>query len=334
MRVFKRGNIWWIDYFYGGRRIRESAGTTNKKRAKQLLAKRLSAVFENRFDLREISQHQPLFSTYADHYLENYSKLNKRPQTHQRDQGLVKHLKVAFGKYLMGEITPEMIEKYKKARLNKGRRPATVNREVACLKNMYNVAIRDKKVVHNPVRQVKLLKENNEVTNPLTRGDEKRLLDAAAPHIRAIIICALDSGMRLAEILDLRWDAVDFKTQLITVKHSKTGKRREIPITTRLQKTLKGLPIGKVVFWWKDGEPIGSVKKGYKAAVRRAGLIDKKYRFHDLRHTYATRLIHGGADPFTVMQLLGHASITTTQRYAHPNLESKRRAVARLSEEN
>ena len=74
------------------------------------------------------------------------------------------------------------------------------------------------------------------------------------------------------------------------------------------------------------------VKKGYKAALRRAGLTEKNYRFHDLRHTFATRLIERGVDPFTVQELGGHASIVTTQRYAHPNRESKRRAVASLGD--
>ncbi len=109
-----------------------------------------------------------------------------------------------------------------------------------------------------------------------------------------------------------------------------------MPISKRLRETLKDLAargLGERVFWWKEGKRIGSIKTGYKAALRRAGLEHKKYRFHDLRHTFATRLIERGVDPFTVQELLGHASITTTQRYAHPNLEGKRRAVARLSEE-
>ena len=87
------------------------------------------------------------------------------------------------------------------------------------------------------------------------------------------------------------------------------------------------------VFLWKEAHPIGSIKTGYKAALIRAGLAEKKYRFHDIRHTFATRLVEKGIDPFTVQELLGHASITTTQRYAHPSRESKRKAVASLSKE-
>ena len=278
-----------------------------------------------------------MFSSYADEYLEGYSKLNKRPTTYRRDGILIKHLKGYFANRRMSEITPEMIEMYKEKRLEAGRAPATVNREVACLKHMFNVAIRNSHATSNPVISVKLLRENNVITRVLSKADEEKLLAAAqSPHIRAIIICALETGMRVGELLDLRGDQIDFRTGIILVAHTKSGRSREIPVNQRLRETLKELAdrgLGQRVFWWKDGEPLGSVKKGYKAALRRAGLEEKRNRFHDLRHTFATRLIDSGVDPFTVQELLGNASITTTQRYAHPNLESKRRAVARLSED-
>ena len=204
------------------------------------------------------------------------------------------------------------------------------------MKNIYTIAIRNKLVRGNPVKEVKLLREDNEVTRVLSKRDEQKLLEAASPHIRAIIICALETGMRLGEILDLKWENVDLQASLITVVRTKTGKKRTIPTNDRLRRVLRdriNTGIAAPVFWLKDGKRLTDIKTGYKAALRRAGLSHKKYRFHDLRHTFATRLIERGADPFTVQQLLGHATITTTQRYAHPDLESKRKAVATPAED-
>ena len=86
------------------------------------------------------------------------------------------------------------------------------------------------------------------------------------------------------------------------------------------------------VFCWKDGQPLHDIKNGYKGALRRAGLLEKRFRFHDLRHSFATRLAESGVDLFTIKELLGHSTIVTTQRYAHPGKDAKKDAIARLAQ--
>ena len=336
----KDRKVWWVSYTYQGQQVRESTGTPSKKRAEQLLTKRKAEIFEDRFDIRNTKECPTLakFAGMEDEpgvYLK-HSKLNKKPQTYRRDTILIRHLVDFFGSSRLRHIKPQRIEDYKEKRLSEGRTPATVNREVACLKNIFAIAIRDNLVRDNPAKQVKLLREDNEVTRVLSKHDERKLLEAAAPHIRAIIVCALETGMRLGEILGLKWENVDLQVGLITVTKTKTGKKRIIPINDRLRQVLRDRikrGIAAPVFWLKDGKRLTDIKTGYKAALRRAGLTERKYRFHDLRHTFATRKIQKGVDPFTVQELLGHASITTTQRYAHPNLESKRKAVATPAED-
>ncbi len=334
MGIFKRGEYWWIDYSYAGKRIRESTRSTSKKRALQILAKRTAAVVEDRFDIRTTKQ-TPTLELYANEYLQYYSRQNKRPQTYRRDQILVKHLSAFLGKYRLNEIGPLLIEHYKRKRLDDGRSPATVNREVACLKNIYTTAIRNRRALINPVKQVKMLREDNIVTRVMSRVDEEKLLANAAPHIRQLVVCALDTGMRLGEILELQWKDVSLKKRLIMIEKSKTGRRREVPVSDRLGAILESLgrDVGEgAVFRSKNGEPFSDVKNGYKAALRRAGLAEKKYRFHDLRHTFATRLAESGVDLFTIKELLGHSTIVTTQRYAHPGRNAKHDAIARLAQ--
>ncbi|MBT8402059.1 MAG: hypothetical protein KJO98_16405, partial [Rhodothermia bacterium] len=103
MGLFKRGRIWWVAYWHGGQRIRESAGTTSKKRAQQLLAKREAEVFEGRFNLSS-AKSSPRFSDFAEEYLKEYSKVNKQPSTYARDVTLVGHLTSFFGKYRLNDI--------------------------------------------------------------------------------------------------------------------------------------------------------------------------------------------------------------------------------------
>jgi integrase len=225
-----------------------------------------------------------------------------------------------------------LIEHYKNRRRSDDAAPATVNRELACLKHMFTIAVRDRLVVENPVRAVRMFRVDNEVTNVLSQEDESRLLDTAAPHLKRIIVCALDTGMRLGEILSLTWRNVDLSRSIIRVEHTKSGKPREIPISERLRTTLgRAGAHDASVFVGPKGHAVDSVKTAMNNALRRSGLNARGIRFHDLRHTFATRLIEHGVDPFTVQELLGHQSITTTQRYAHPARKSKVDAIKKLS---
>lgn len=333
MGLYKRGRIWWMCYAYEGRTIRESTGTHSKKTPQKVYAERISAVTHGRFNIRQ-TKRSPTLSEYADEYLEIYSKSNKRPHSFRRDQTSIKNLKGFFGGKTLNEIRPMLIEHYKRKRLDKGRKPGTINRELACLKHIYTIAVKNGRAISNPVKEVKLLREDNQITNVLSRDDEEFLLANSAPHIQRVVVCALETGMRLGEILGLQWDQVDLSRRLIRVTKTKTGRSREIDITDRLLGVLKQARrqgISGHVFRGLDNLPILSVKEGYKNALKRAGLEDKNYRFHDLRHTFATRLVEAGADLITVQELLGHSTILTTQRYAHPSADARRAEMGRLS---
>lgn len=206
---------------------------------------------------------------------------------------------------------------------------ATVNREVACLKNMFNMAIKWKKTTKNPVREIKLYKEPKGSMRVLSWDEQKALLPACADYLRLIVLTALNTGMRKEEILSLTWDKVNFEKQLIAVENTKNGEGRVVPMNLELTNILKNVKrIGEQVFCQPDGRHFASIRNGFEAAVRRAGI--PHIRFHDLRHTFATRYM-GKGDVVTLKDILGHKTIEMTLRYAHATLDKKRWCLEMLN---
>jgi len=251
----------------------------------------------------------------------------------QRDVLSIEKLRSFFQEKYLYEITPLGIEKYKEKRVQEVK-PATVNRELACLKTLFNKAIEWGKLEFNPMKRVKLLKENNQRIRYLEEDEIKRLIENCSDHLRPIVLLALNTGMRRGEILNLKWDDIDFRQKIIYIRNSKSGEKREIPmndiVITTLQQ-MKKISCGPYVFTNKEGRPFQKVYKGFKAALRRAGI--NNFTFHDLRHTFASHLVMNGADLKTVQELLGHKTFNMTLRYAHLSPDYKRKAVDDLASE-
>lgn len=151
--------------------------------------------------------------------------------------------------------------------------------------------------------------------------------------MKPILICALNTGMRKGEILGLTWNCVDFKEGFITLLRTKSGKKRKIPISSALRPILEELrnnKTGHYVFTsaW-TGSRYFDLKRSFPSICKMAGIED--LRFHDLRHTAATRMVSAGIDLVVVQDILGHADIKTTMRYAHPVPERKLLAVEALA---
>jgi len=171
----------------------------------------------------------------------------------------------------------------------------------------------------------------------LTRLEEERLLEASSEHLRPILIVALNTGMRRGEILNLEWKQIDLNKRLIKVENTKSGNNRIIPVNESLyQELLKAKNMnGRSRFVFPNpetGQPYTEVKKSFKNACRKAMIDDM--RFHDLRHTFATRLVESGVDLITVRDLLGHFSVRITQRYTHSSQKTKKEAVELLAKKS
>lgn len=186
----------------------------------------------------------------------------------------------------------------------------------------------------NPVVKIKLFSEKDTQKERILTEEELKLLSESPSYLRPILVTALNTGMRRGEIFNLKWDKVDFTKRTITVTNTKSGKNRIIPINDLLlqELILQRKANGKCPFVFPNPDtkrPFTDIKKGFKYACERAGIKD--LRFHDLRHTFASRLIQVGVDLITVRDLLGHFSVRVTQRYTHSNQDQKTQAVGLLA---
>ena len=225
------------------------------------------------------------------------------------------------------------LTRYKRKRAN-----ATVNRELACLSKIFNMAIVDGLTSSNPCREVKMLVEDNKRTRYLSEEEEGRLLAACGDvraHLRPVIVLANHCGLRRGELLRLTTSQIDFSRNIVHVTKTKTGKDRDVPLNEVARAELHA-PVGKakddgLLFPnKKTGTFIKDVKKAFAAARLEAELVN--FRFHDLRHTFGIRLAESGADPFTIMELMGHSDLRMTARYTHATDRSKHSAVAKLAD--
>ena len=332
MGVFLKKNKWFIDYKFEGRRIRESIGPS-KTVAELVLKKRKIEIAEGRY-LNKKKEEREKFDDFARTFHELHSKVNHRPSVIRRNVVSLKNLSTMFsGKYL-SEITPQLIERYKLTRITQVK-PATVNRELTCLKCMFNKAISWNKASDNPVRKVKMLKEDNKRIRYLEKEEIPKLIDNCAPHIKPIVIVAINTGMRKSEIFGLKWQNISIEHGVIYLLDTKNGERREVMMNETVKKTLIAVPKNpesSYVFCHPNGKPYTDVKNSFHTALRKCGIIN--FKFHDLRHTFASQLVMRGVDLKTVQELLGHKSIEMTMRYSHLSPSHKKRAVNLLDRQS
>ncbi|MFC1807965.1 tyrosine-type recombinase/integrase [Candidatus Omnitrophota bacterium] len=325
MAIYSKNNNYYIDYYAGGRRIREKIGPS-KALAETVMRKRKVEIAEGKhLDIRR--EQKIKFADFADEFIEIYLKPNRKDWEKAEIFNVRRLEKFFVGKYLY-EITPLQVEKFKIER-RKEVGPATTNRGLSCLKSMLNRAITWGRLKGtNPVSSIKFFKENNTRLRYLEKEEIVKLLKCCRGIIKPIVVLALNTGMRRGEILSLKWKNIDFRRGIIYLLKTKSGEKREIPINeaakTALIRTRKH-PESAYIFCGKDGNPYKTVRKSFFTALKKSGIVN--FRFHDLRHTFASHLVMSGVDLNTVRELMGHKSIDMTLRYSHLSPDHKKRAV-------
>ncbi len=333
----KGGKIWYIRFKDpSGKIVRESTEQESKKTAQGILRKRRTEIAEGKYLDRQ-ERPEMTFKELAEWFWEHHGQYKKA----NGYKAILDRFTKYFGSRPIQTITPELINEFRQGRLEDVSE-RTVNRDVQILKCMFNRIIEFKrwgKVIDNPVRYIKLTKERNERIRYLEPKQIEALLNKASDRLKPILVTALHTGMRRGEILSLRWEHVNLKTGTLYVAESKSGEGRHIPISSKLKGTFQELPSrfrkGYVFPSYLPSRRAGAetdsqrpytdLKTGFSKALTAAKISD--FRFHDLRHTFASQLVMNGADLNTVRELLGHKSLKMTLRYAHLSPGHKQEAI-------
>jgi integrase len=327
-----------MSFTYEGRQVRRSTETSDKRLAEAILGKVKVQIVEGKY-FDKPKEDAKTFAELMERYLTEHAS---RRAHYRRYVNMVENLKRFFGNPKLVHVTPKTIVAFKNKRYTDGVKPATINRELAVLKKAFNLACREWEWVRdNPVCRVSMEREQNTRDRWLTEAEEKRLLAEATPWVRELVIFAAHTGMRQGEILALTWSGVELERRTVTVFKSKNGERRTIPVnqtvvdllTHKYRERDPGTPsVTDLVFVSETLTPLdgSNLRRGFNSALKAAKI--ENFHFHDLRHTFATRLVQAGVDLYKVQRLLGHKSPSMTQRYAHHFPESLRDGVEVLDQ--
>ena len=325
MTLWKRGSLYWTLVWFEGKRYAKSTGTGNRRKAlrideqyKEELA--LARNFPNKL------QPDMTFGELAARFLAEAG-----PKPHHIDR--LKILLPFFADVPVAHINRAIARDYRAYRHEhkKTLSDTTVNRDLEVLRHLLFWAVDEGYLAANSLSRMPMVRERRKPRPVIPQDEEARLLSHAAPHLQRLIISALDTGMRRGELLAQRWEHIDFTRRLLFVTHSKTagGEAREIPLTNRLYELLSAARQGEGLVFLFKGRPLRRIKTGWAAAIRRAGI--RYYRFHDLRHTFNTRLMEAGVMQEIRKALMGHSSGEDVHSiYTHVELPAKREAIRKL----
>lgn len=331
------GLNYWISYYdLNKKQVRLRIGP-NKGAAEQALRTALSAKAEMRHIKKSVDA-VTKFKDLSEWYLELPEVKAKR--SYKRDKASLKQLNTYFGDKLLDKINTGMVEAYRQKRLCEISgttrktfvQPSSVNREVSCLRSMFNRGMRYGKCEKNPCKGLKMLKENNSRDRVLTAEEFAKLIDACPAHLQPIVKMAYFTGMRKGEITNLTWDQVDLRGGFIHLKatDTKNSEPRSIPLNQEILGILRALPQGlpRVKVFTYARRPVGLIRKAFESACKKAGIED--FRFHDLRHCFNTNAFLAGLPLPTIMAITGHKSYDMFKRYLTLKPQDLKQAMLKM----
>lgn len=324
MSIWKRGGVYWTYVWVDGVRHAKSTGTKNRRQAETIDQRFKEELNLERQGIRQFAP-EMTFSELAARFLAGGGQ---RPYHVDRLKALLPY----FNETPIGRINRAMAMDYRRDRHTKKKlSEATVNRDLQVLKHFLFWAIDEGLLAANLLSRMRLVPERRKPRSVLSLTDEVRLLASSSGHLRPIIVVALDTGMRRGEVLNQRWEHVDFVRRILMVTKSKTagGESREIPLTERVYQFLVANRREDGLLFMFKGKPMLRTKTAWKGAVRRAGI--RYLRFHDLRHTFNTRLMEAGVMQEVRKAIMGHSSGKDVNSiYTHVELPAKREAIRKL----
>jgi integrase len=335
-----------------------------RDRAKQILGDAAVGVFPEA--PRQRIATEIIFREYLEGEYRQWRLLNRKDAANDLTRLKVNFL-VDFGEFPLKEISPLLVEKWRSKRLSGGIKPATVNRDITVLKSALSKAVEWKFIESNPLstfkpakidksakvryldkeeiirlrgalneRERKLMEERSSANEWRRERGREELLNDPLYYIKALVLLSINTGLRRGEILSLTWENVDLNRAIITITgdFAKNGKTRHVPLNAEaliiLQQWQKRTSSQGLIFPSKQGKKLKSVKSAWSGILELAKI--KNFRWHDMRHHFASKLVMAGVDLNTVRELLGHSDMAMTLRYAHLAPEHKANAVAKLIE--
>ena len=345
--VYRRGNVWWYKFTWNGEVIRSSAKTSNKRSAEQIEAARKTQFAKGEVGIekrRRISTFRE-FSKDFTQMIE--TQCAEKPRTVEFYRSRIQQLlRSELADRRLDLIDESAIEKYvqkraaTKSRYGRTLTPASINRELATLRRLLRTAYEWK--VINRVPRIKLLRGERNREFILPRDREAVYLAALPSPLADVAALLLDTGLRLGEALSLDWAHVHlvpakgarFGYLTIVAEKSKNSRARNVPLSARAVQVFRRYsPKSEgLVFCREDNKPLQASLLGQQQKrVRELLKLPGDFVLHSLRHTFGTRLGESGADSFTIMRLMGHSTVTVSQRYVHPSPEAVELAFERFT---
>ena len=357
-----------IRYKLHGRDKEEGIGWSSQGITAQIASARLSEIKENqrtgqgaqsltekrsllkakreqeRVEQEKRDRENILFTTY---FVESYFKtalISKKPQTCRTEMVYFKNwIEPAFKGKPFKDIAPFHCEKLKKKLLSAGKAPRTLQYIFAIIRQVWNMARRDGLIsTESPTKHVSIPKIDNKRLRFLAHDEANILLSELAKRslqLHDMSLLALHCGLRAGEIYSLTWNEINLDCGLITVKDTKSGNNRPAFMTQAVKEMLAGrkqLADNKIVFPDRHGKKIERISNAFSRAVTQLGFNDgiadhrQKVVFHTLRHTFASWLVQGGTDLYTVQKLMGHSTFEMVQRYAHLSEGTLQKAIENM----
>lgn len=333
---FVESNVWWVKYYSNGKPFRESSKSKKKGNAERLLKLREGQIAEHRFPGLRVEK--ITFDELAEGLLSDYQE--KRRKSLDRAELSVRTLKKHFEGVRVTEITTDKIKGYILKRRGEGVTDATITRELAALKRMFNLGAQSTppKVVKTPY--IPSLSESTPREGFFEHGEYEALKNALPSHLRPVIIMAYYTGMRLGEIRNLQWGQVNLIEGKINLKAGTTKNNEarviymapELLESIRFQKALRNNkhPECPWVFFNEHGECIGRFDKSWKNACKKTGLNGKL--FHDFRRTAIRDMVRAGVPERVAMMVSGHKTRSVFERYNVVDESDLERASKKVAE--
>lgn len=335
---YKTCGVWCIEFFDDRKEWQSLTfkDVRNKTEAERRLAMFIGDRERGKLHLPK-KKVIPTLAEYSKTYLELYK--NSKENTRIMKKSIVTALVKYLGDYSLDKITPFVIEKYRIERKEKdGIKDSSINIDIAILGHVFNTAIRAGIVDKNPCKDVKRLKVSQIKDRILTTDEISLVFGKLQGKDRLMVLVGLFTGMRLNEVLRLKWTDIDFAKGLITFIQSKTGKLVSIPLSSYLSEELleykenNSFGLGDKIFESREITNAIVIRHSEHFSHLFKGLGIHNFTFHNLRHTFSSLQAELGTGAVVTKDLLGHSTLDMTLRYSHTGLDSKKKAIETLTE--